>query len=1030
MNKIKVVNPESVRRHDWLAPVLLTSFVLLTALAVTFVLWRNAQQSAERELLIQFDHRVLEITDRLRQRMATYEQVLRGVQGLFVGSEQVGRDEFRHYVEALHLEENYPGIQGLGLEQIVLPANKATFIDTLRQQGLPNYTIHPDGEREMYAPIVFLEPVTERNLLAYGYDVFSEPVRRAAMEQSRDSGKASLSGKLRLIQETAEPKQSGFLMVLPLYRKGMPHTTVDERRANITGWVYEPFRMGDLMAGLGNLFTEELHIQVYDGDEVSAASRMFDSQDNAAHPAQAIPWLKATRKLDVAGHRWTLLIQGLPLFAQQIDLREQKIIATAGTALSMLLTFLVWNLVSQRLRAKALTRKVTRDLHHSEMRFRRVFESNVVGMMFTDFQGQINDANDHFLKLIGYSREDLTNQRINWKALTPEHYRSTDQSAVDTLKREGVCPPWEKEYICKDGTLIPVLISVALLSDSVQQCVCVVLDISERKQAENALRESEERYRSLMENASDAIILTDREGNLLETNKKGLELLGYEKDEIRNLTIAQIHPPELLAIYRDEFEKTAKFGQCQFLDALVLRKDGVIVPVDITGSMIYFGESYLIQGIFRDITERKQAELWLTEKNQQLALANVELARATRLKDEFLANMSHELRTPLNAILGMTEALQERTFGHVNAKQNQALKTIVDAGTHLLELINDILDLAKIEAGKLELNLTHVSITQVSATSLSFVKQQAFKKRLRLESNVQANLPPIIADERRILQVLVNLLNNAVKFTPEGGRVCLEVARLNAASEESEDSLPPGEFVRLAVVDTGIGISPKELGQLFKPFIQIDSALNRQYAGTGLGLALVKRIVELHGGRVDVASEPGVGSRFTVDLPCSATALAHAAPVNPALPVAYAVRGSARHDSAVVLLAEDNEANITTYSNYLTAKGLQVIVAKDGQQAYEIAKSQPPDVILMDIQMPGVDGLESTRLIRGEPSLAHIPIIALTALTMAGDREKCLAAGVSDYVTKPVKLGHLIGIIHQFLSKTNHAHEPDINPDC
>jgi CheY-like chemotaxis protein len=280
-------------------------------------------------------------------------------------------------------------------------------------------------------------------------------------------------------------------------------------------------------------------------------------------------------------------------------------------------------------------------------------------------------------------------------------------------------------------------------------------------------------------------------------------------------------------------------------------------------------------------------------------------------------------------------------------------------------------------------------------------------------------LPDLLVDERRVRQVLINLLNNAVKFTPDHGSVALEVClgtsrrvpKLNSSLGETEVH----QFLEISVVDTGIGIAPEDVRKLFQPFMQVDSALNRQYTGTGLGLALVKRIVELHGGEVSLVSELGVGSRFTVDLPCAntlsgpdqpATGAIEATEPSPAVPL----------ESPLILLAEDNEANVSTIVAYLQAKGYRLTLAKNGEEAVAFAKAAPPDLILMDIQMPVMDGLEATRQIRQDPTLANVPIIALTALAMAGDRERCLAAGASDYLSKPVRLKQLAAMIQEFLA--------------
>ena len=432
-------------------------------------------------------------------------------------------------------------------------------------------------------------------------------------------------------------------------------------------------------------------------------------------------------------------------------------------------------------------------------------------------------------------------------------------------------------------------------------------------------------------------------------------------------------------------------------------------------------QASLFEQLQQQLTERQQAQQQLTERNQQLGASNEELARATRLKDEFLANMSHELRTPLNAIMGMSEGLQEQVFGIVNEQQIKALQTIERSSSHLLELINDILDVAKIESGQMELDCTPVSINHLCQSSLPFIKQQALQKRIQLEIKVPLNLPDLLIDERRMRQVLINLLNNAVKFTPNGGRITLEVSvQQRRADPDSADSPPDflvKETLQIAVVDTGIGIASEDINKLFQPFIQIDGALNRQYQGTGLGLALVKRIVELHGGQVGLTSEVGVGSCFTIDLPytgcCAPSSVDLESQTEPRIePSGPEQQGG----SPLILLAEDNEANISTVSSYLKAKGYRILLAKNGEEAIALAKSENPNLILMDISMPGMDGLEAMQQIRLDPSLVDLPIVALTALAMTGDRDRCLAAGANDYLTKPIKLKQLVATIQHLLT--------------
>ncbi len=983
-------------------------------------------------------------------------------------------------------------------------------------------------------------------------------------------------------------------------------------------------------------------------------------------------------------------------------------------------------------------------LQKSETRFRRVFDSDIVGMMFTDFSGKITEANDRFLQIIGYSRADLTANRINWATITPPEYHLQDLHAIEHLQSHHAIDPWEKAYYHKDGHPVPVLVGVAMLSQDDDTCVSVVVDISDRKQSEDALRESQQFLQTVLDAFPLSVFWKDRDSIYLGCNQKftdttglqsprhivgktdfdfcyteaealsyraddrqvmesGIPLLGieetitlptgeqrwletnkiplrdldgnvvamvgtfqditdrkYAEDQLRNLsarlTLAlqagaigtwdwnltdavnwdervyeiyglqdldypityqdwgkQVHPDDLKEIeylfqdviqgkqeldvefrihrtdgalrwvrskalaqrddqgnlvrmtginqditdqkqteatIRQQFDReqllretTQRIRQsldlqtifdtaCQEIRSIIQADrvgifkfypksnfdDGefvaesvlpgfssvVAIPVHdrcfgtnysnlyakgryhvvddiykgglsachsniltqfqvranlvtplLCGNVLWgllcvhqcssarhwqqseiefthqianqlaiaIQQANLFEHLQRELIERQQAETKLTESNQQLAISNQELARATRLKDEFLATMSHELRTPLNAILGMTEGLQEAVFGIINPQQLKALQTIERSGLHLLELINDILDVAKIEAGQIELDLAFSTISSLCQSSLAFIKQQALKKNIQVDTKLQPNLPDLLVDERRIRQVLINLLNNAVKFTPEGGYIVLEVAICEPEAERQAHQavVDAHSWIRFSVIDTGIGIAPENIDKLFQPFIQIDSALNRQYTGTGLGLALVKRIVELHGGKVGLTSQLGAGSCFTIDLPYtpSAPSLSASPKVNQSQTTStleFLPTHEPASQAPLILLAEDNEANISTVSNYLEAKGYRILLAKNGQEAIDLAKTQHPNFILMDVQMPEVDGLTAIKQIRLYPDLVNVPIVALTALAMKGDRERCLAAGANDYLSKPVRLKQLAAIIQSLLA--------------
>lgn len=670
-----------------------------------------------------------------------------------------------------------------------------------------------------------------------------------------------------------------------------------------------------------------------------------------------------------------------------------------------------------------------------------------------------------------------------------------------------------------------------------QHMVGINYDITDRKQAEHFLTCYAQEIEDLYNNAPCGYHSLDAEGCYIRVNETELKLLGYSREEMLGKPLTDFFTAASRQSFAENYQLFQTQGWIKNQEYDMVCKDGTILPVMISAIALKDENGHYLynRATLVDVRDRKQAEEQLRLSAERISLANAELSRAARLKDEFLAGMSHELRTPLNAILGMSEVLLEEIYGHLTPEQQESVALIERSGQHLLALINDILDLAKVESGKMDLELSPVQLQQLCDTSLSFVKQQAYQKHIHLVCTMETEIHEVQMDERRMGQVLINLLSNAVKFTPEGGRVQLSVR-----------SHPEQETIEFAIADTGIGIAPEQLGKLFQPFVQLDSSLSRRYTGTGLGLALVRRLVELHGGSIAVESAVGQGSCFKVILPqlrqvasppmeaptlpaspspaqpihhaliiedsesaanqvsrylteLGTTAVVHpmgrgvidlalqakpdviildillpdlpgwevlmelkAHPRTRTIPVLiisvvderakglalgasdYLLKPIARSQlqqalnrltgvvekkpptalvvatyqpvaAPLIVLAEDNEANIEVTLNYLHAYGLRTAIARNGLEAVQLVKQGHPDLVLMDIQMPEMDGLEAIRQIRADRDLASLPIIALTALAMPGDQERCLAAGATEYFTKPVQLKQLLRTIRQYL---------------
>ncbi|MCX8156273.1 MAG: ATP-binding protein [Verrucomicrobiae bacterium] len=387
----------------------------------------------------------------------------------------------------------------------------------------------------------------------------------------------------------------------------------------------------------------------------------------------------------------------------------------------------------------------------------------------------------------------------------------------------------------------------------------------------------------------------------------------------------------------------------------------------------------------------------LAQVTAACGLANAELSRAARLSDQFLANMSHELRTPLNTVLGMAQALQEGVMGPVNEDQMSYLQMIEKAGRQLLAMMTDILTLSKAGAGRLEVHPEMVALQALCQDCLHFVIQPARQKHMQISHQCDPRVPMLEADENILKQVLVNLLTNAVKFTPERGKVSLETV-----------AEPERQAVAFVVRDTGIGIAPENMDRLFQPFVQLHDGLARQFSGTGLGLSLVYRLTDLHGGSVSVASTPGLGSTFTVRLPWT-----------PAGAGGAGVAG-APLEGVAVLLVDDHERSLATAQKILADAGATVWVARQGAEALERAAEEKPDALVVDLQLAGMNGYALMKHIQANPRLRGLGMVAVSSLVLPGERERCLEAGAAALVERPLCAAMLVQAVQNALPTERH----------
>ena len=494
---------------------------------------------------------------------------------------------------------------------------------------------------------------------------------------------------------------------------------------------------------------------------------------------------------------------------------------------------------------------------------RAVFDCASYGIYYATREGTIQLCNDAFVRLTGLRREDLIGRPYH--RLTAPEFVEQERKAVEHVLSSGLTSEFDKDLQRDDGFRIPVRLSVAPLRDktaTIVGTVCVVRDTVAEQESACALKESEERYRAAFRNNPDAIFVVEKRGLIVDANPAATSLTGLPRERLIMQPLIDLAPEADIAEHRDSGVDLLRDGEVYRPQTRFAKADGGEVTTEVHGTAL--GQD-LWQVLARDITARVEAEgklIALKElleervaaRTRELESANAALAHASKMKDQFLANMSHELRTPLNSILGLSDAMLEGVYGTLDDSQRPILSTMRDAGKHLLELINDILDLSKIDAGRLELDYRPISVSEVCQASLRMIRPLAVAKRIGTWMRTDPKFQVVVADERRLKQMLVNLLSNAVKFTPSGGTSGVE-------------AWAQGNEAYFSVTDTGIGISAVDLRRIFEPFTQIDSSLARQHEGTGLGLALVRRLAELHNGRVEVDSEPGRGSRFTIVLP-------------------------------------------------------------------------------------------------------------------------------------------------------------------
>jgi PAS domain S-box-containing protein len=669
------------------------------------------------------------------------------------------------------------------------------------------------------------------------------------------------------------------------------------------------------------------------------------------------------------------------------------------------------------------------DLKHPEALLetgalqRAIFNSENFSSIATDARGVIQIFNVGAERMLGYTAAEVMDtitpadisdsvelvaraERLSVEFGTPI---APGFEALVFKASRGIEDIYELTYIRKDRSRFAAVVSVTALRDAQGDIIGYLLigtDNTARKQVEEERMKLDQRVRdqhfytrSLIESNIDALITTDPRGIITDINRQMEALTGCTRDELIGAPFKNYFTDPARA--NAGIHRVLNEGKVTNYELTARARNGTLTVVSYNATTFH-DRDRVLQGVFaaaRDVTELKRFEQTLQQKN-------AELEEASRMKSEFLANMSHELRTPLNAIMGFSEVLRDGLMGEMTDQQRGCIGNIFSSGQHLLALINDILDLSKVEAGKMTLDLAPVQLSALLVNSLSIVSEKAVTRRIRLGMAPGKDLGSIGLDARKVKQIVYNRLSNAVKFTHEGGQVTLAASRVPRADVGTSSGAWTGrsfplaenkftEFLKISVTDSGIGISPDEMNRLFMPFSQIDSGLARKYVGTGLGLAMVKLLAELHGGTIAVESAASKGSCFTVWLPLRL-------PEEKTLGVARALASPRIDETTAVrtaLVVEDDYKSAELIRLQLEAGGFTVLLAASAEAGLELALKQPLSLITLDIMLPTMDGWEFLSRIKQVPALLRVPVVIIS---IAADRRRGFALGAAAIMQKPM----------------------------
>lgn len=959
-------------------------FIFFFSLTITILVTYNVKEIIRNDNKLYFDKLVSDSEHEIRIRLKIYEQALWGGVGLFNASNFVDRNEWKAFISSIDIKQNLPGINGIGYIDNVKRAELTEYIAKTKEDNAPDFINHPITSFDDKFIIKYIEPeITNRQ--AVGLDIGFEKNRRAAAELSRDTGLASLTRKIELVQD--HQNTPGFLLLLPLFSSGFIPSTVEERRAELLGWIYAPFIGKNFLSDIRDVSNRQLNFKVYDGVRASANALIYQSEGKAGSWIELPAFSKITElSLMNDSTKWTIEWQTSAIFDPPSSSTPTLIIFITGCILSLLLAGVVHLLLT-------LYGSKTKELRDSEERLSITLEGGDIGLWDWNIETGKVVYSKGWAAMLGYTLEELAPTLSTWEELIhPDDLSSVKRNIQAYLS--GAIETYETEFRMqhKNGSWCWILARGKIDEWNNRgkplRIIGTHTDITNRKQAEDKLENRAVMLELAEKTANLGHWHISLQNNTLFWSRQIFEIHGVTPDEYTPTLSSAInfyHPDDrehVTKIINQSIQDRSPFS-FQFR---IIRKDGKIIYVESHGRP-EFDEKNNVIGVFgvsQNVTNQKEYEQTIEKAN--------------RAKSDFLANMSHEIRTPMNGILGTINLISDV---ELNDKQRKYINIIRNSSLMLLQILNEILDFSKIEAGRFELHLATMKLDQAIEEQITLLHPLAQEKSLNFNLNYDPNLPQyIIADELRIKQIINNLVSNALKFTSSGS-INVDVKPGNHANE-----------VIFSVIDSGVGIPADKLDNIFLSFTQIQSATGQKTQGTGLGLAISKHLAGMMGGKIGVESVEGKGSTFwftiTYDIPSAEQIEAYN----------KSNEGTVTENllfEADVLVVEDVLTNQFIMGSFLEKLGCKTDFANNGVEAVNMVQQKAYDLVFMDCQMPVMNGYLATEAIR-KLGMHTLPIIALTANALQSDKEKCAESGMNDFASKPVDFNALTALLEKWLT--------------